>query len=69
MRYRFQWNAPIRVSPHDSNVVYHTSQYVHRTKDRGHSWETLSPDLTRNETEKQGPAGGPVSRCQTVFNQ
>jgi hypothetical protein len=39
---------------------------VHRTTDRGHSWETLSPDLTKNETEKQGPAGGPVSKDGTT---
>ncbi len=66
MRYRFQWNAPIRISPHDSNVVYHTSQYVHRTTDMGQTWETISPDLTKNESEKQGVAGGPVSRDGTT---
>ena len=58
MTYRFQWNAPIRISPHDPDVVYHTSQVVHRTRDRGHRWEVISPDLTRNDVTKQGYSGG-----------
>ena len=58
MKFRFQWNAPIRISPHDPDVVYHTSQHVHRTKDAGHSWEVISPDLTRNDKTKQDYSGG-----------
>lgn len=72
MKYRFQWNAPIRVSPHNSNVVYHTSQYVHRSSDKGRSWEIISPDLTRNEKAKQDYSGKEgVSRDNTgveVYN-
>ena len=60
LKYRFQWNAPIVFSPHDSEVVYHTSNYVHRTRDRGMSWETISPDLTRNDPTKQELPGGPL---------
>ncbi|MFQ5742395.1 MAG: WD40/YVTN/BNR-like repeat-containing protein [Acidobacteriota bacterium] len=58
MKYRFQWNAPIRISPHDPDVVYVTSQYVHRTRDGGQSWEVISPDLTRDDKTKQGYSGG-----------
>ena len=58
MTYRFQWNAPIRISPHDPDVVYHTSQVVHRTRDGGHRWEVISPDLTRNDGTKQDYSGG-----------
>ncbi len=58
MRYRFQWNAPIRISPHDADVVYHTSQVVHRTRDGGHSWEVISPDLSRNDPDRQDYSGG-----------
>ncbi len=65
LRYRFQWNAPIRLSPHDPDVVYHTSQYVHRTRDGGYSWETISPDLTRNDTTKQNFAGEPITKDNT----
>lgn len=58
MRYRFQWNAPIRISPHDPDTVYHASQYVHRTRNGGLDWEIISPDLTTNNPEMQGYSGG-----------
>ncbi|MBI4476796.1 MAG: glycosyl hydrolase, partial [Acidobacteria bacterium] len=58
MKYRFQWNAPIRISPHNPDVVYTTSQVVHRTKDGGQTWEVISPDLTTNNKSKQGYSGG-----------
>ena len=45
--YRWNWNAPIRLSPHDPNVLYFGSQFLHRSKDKGATWETISPDLTR----------------------
>ena len=61
MKHRFQWNAPIRISPHDHDVIYHTSQYVNRTSDAGYSWETISPDLTRNDTTKMEHAGGRIT--------
>lgn len=61
LEYRFQWNAPIRLSPHDPSVLYHTSQFVHRSTDEGQSWETISPDLTRNDVTKQGYAGGSLT--------
>jgi photosystem II stability/assembly factor-like uncharacterized protein len=70
-RYRFQWNAPILVSRHDPSVVYHASQYVHRTTDGGMSWETISPDLTTNTREQQGIPGGPLQHDHTgveVYN-
>ena len=61
LRYRFQWNAPIRLSPHDPEVLYHASQFVHRSTDRGQSWQTISPDLSRNDVSKQGYAGGDIT--------
>jgi photosystem II stability/assembly factor-like uncharacterized protein len=45
--YRWNWNAPIRLSPHDPNVLYFGSQFLHRSTDNGTTWETVSPDLTR----------------------
>jgi photosystem II stability/assembly factor-like uncharacterized protein len=57
-KYRFQWNAPIRLSPHNPDVLYMTSQYVHRTQDGGFTWEVISPDLTRNDKSKQDYSGG-----------
>ena len=58
MKYRFQWNAPIRISPHNPDVVYMTSQFVHRTSDGGQTWDVISPDLTRNDKTKQDFSGG-----------
>lgn len=65
LRFRFQWNAPIRISPHDPDVLYHASNVVHRTRDAGHSWEIISPDLTRDDKSKQGLAGGPITKDNT----
>jgi photosystem II stability/assembly factor-like uncharacterized protein len=61
LRYRFQWNAPTRISPHDPDVVYHVSNHVHRTTNAGQTWETISPDLTTNNPDHQGFAGGPIT--------
>jgi hypothetical protein len=61
MKYRFNWNAPIVASPHDRSVIYHAGNVLLRTDDRGLSWTEISPDLTRNEVEKQGPGGRPIT--------
>jgi photosystem II stability/assembly factor-like uncharacterized protein len=65
MKYRFQWVAPILVSTHDRNTVYHASQVVHRSRDGGMSWTVISPDLTTNDKRTQGMAGGPINGDQT----
>ena len=52
VRYRFVWDAPLHISPHDHNTVYVGSQHVHRTRNGGQSWEVISPDLTRNDSAK-----------------
>ncbi len=64
-KYRFQWTYPILFSPHDGTRLYATSQYVHVTQDEGHSWETISPDLTRNDPKTTGATGGPITLDQT----
>ena len=61
MRYRFNWNAPIIWSKHEPNTYYHGAQYLLRTRDMGTTWEKASPDLTKNEIEKQGKGGGPYT--------
>jgi len=58
VRYRFVWDAPLHISPHDHNTVYVGSQYVHRTRNGGQSWEVISPDLTLNDTTRMGFSGG-----------
>ena len=65
VKYRFQWTFPIEFSPHNPEVLYACSQYVHRSTDEGHSWEVISPDLTRNDPEKLKPSGGPITRDNT----
>ncbi|MEM7478902.1 MAG: glycosyl hydrolase, partial [Planctomycetota bacterium] len=61
MRYLFNWNAPIIWSKHEPDTYYHAAQYLLRTKDRGKTWEEVSPDLTRNQDNKQGKGGGPLT--------
>ena len=58
VRYRFIWDAPIHISPHDNNTVYVGSQHVHRTRNGGQSWEVISPDLTLNDQSRMGLSGG-----------
>ena len=63
---RFNWNAPILVSPHDSNVVYHGANKLLKSAYRGEGWTEISPDLTTNDTSKltTGKGGdGNVTYC------
>ncbi|MBS3745187.1 MAG: hypothetical protein KGY48_12610, partial [Wenzhouxiangellaceae bacterium] len=60
-KYRFNWNAPIVVSEHDPSVLYHAGNIVFKSTDRGNSWNAISPDLTRNNPEHQGPGGFPIT--------
>lgn len=60
-KYRFNWNAPILVSSHDPSVIYHGGNKLLKSTDRGVNWSEVSPDLTRNTPETQGPMGGPIT--------
>ena len=62
LKFRFQRVSPIHVSPHNPNVIYHTSQYVHKTTDEGKTWEIISPDLTAFTYETQVISGSPITR-------
>jgi photosystem II stability/assembly factor-like uncharacterized protein len=61
IKYRFNWNAPIIWSKWEPSTYYHGAQYLLKTSDMGRTWKEVSPDLTRNEKEKQGRAGGPYT--------
>jgi len=61
MKYRFNWNAPIIWSRHEPNTFYHGAQVLLKTTDMGRTWAAVSPDLTRNEKEKQGTPGVPYT--------
>ena len=65
MKYRFQWNAPIFYSPHDPHKLYTASNHLHVTTTEGQHWDVISPDLTRNDTTKLGPSGGPITKDNT----
>jgi photosystem II stability/assembly factor-like uncharacterized protein len=65
LRDRWQWVAPIVVSPHDARTVYHASQYLYASRDAGNTWARISPDLTRNDTILQRWAGGPITPDNT----
>ena len=61
LKYRTNWNAPVASSPHDSSIIYYGTQILLRSNDRGVTWTEISPDLTKNEIDKQGLNGGPLT--------
>ena len=63
--YRFQRVSPMATSPHDPEVLYYGSQYLHRTRDKGLTWEKISPDLTAHPSCCQGASGEPITRDVT----
>ncbi|MFN0157822.1 MAG: WD40/YVTN/BNR-like repeat-containing protein [Bacteroidota bacterium] len=57
---RFNWNAGIAHDPFSPTTIYYGSQFLHKSTDRGNTWQSISPDLTTNDTakQKQGESGG-----------
>jgi photosystem II stability/assembly factor-like uncharacterized protein len=64
-KYRFQWTAPIEMSPYDSHTIYFGGNVLFKSTDQGTSWTIISPDLTRNDKSKQGSSGGPLEQDNT----
>ncbi len=60
LKYRFGWTHPILFSPSNPKELLIGSQYVMKSDDYGATWARISPDLTRNQADKQGPTGGPI---------
>ncbi len=60
---RGQWLAPFILSPHNPGIIYHGSQFIHRSYDMGETWEKISPDLTYNNPEMKGDIP-----YQTIFS-
>jgi photosystem II stability/assembly factor-like uncharacterized protein len=60
VRLRFNWNAAIATDPFEVGSIYYGSQFVHKSPDRGQSWQIISGDLTSDDPEKQkqGESGG-----------
>jgi len=60
-KYRFNWNSPIVLSPHEKTTVYLAGNVLFRSPDFGKTWQPISPDLTTNDPQKLKDAGGPVA--------
>ncbi len=65
LRFRFQWTAPILISPHDPHEVFHAANVLFRSTDQGKTWQSISKDLTRNDRTKQKWSGGPITGDNT----
>lgn len=61
LKHRFQWTAPIVISPQDPETIYYGGERVFKSTDGGHSWQAISEDLTRNDKSKQQASGGPIT--------
>ncbi len=65
MKYRFNWNFPVKFSIHDPQKLYAGSNYLHVTTNEGQTWKTISPDLTRGLPETIKSSGGPITQDNT----
>lgn len=53
VKLRYNWNSALAQDPHDKASLYYGSQFLHKSTDKGNTWEVISPDLTTNDKEKQ----------------
>jgi photosystem II stability/assembly factor-like uncharacterized protein len=65
VKHRFQWTEPIVFSPHDPKTLYFAGEMLFKTTNGGMSWTAISPDLTRNDKQKQQASGGPITKDNT----
>ena len=66
--FRFNWDSPILISPHDHKRLYFASQYLHRSDDRGDSWKTVSPVLSRDKNRYELPTMGRVPSIDAAYD-
>jgi photosystem II stability/assembly factor-like uncharacterized protein len=65
VKHRFQWTEPVVFSPHDPKILYFAGEVLFKTTDGGMNWNIISPDLTRNDKQKQQASGGPITKDNT----
>ncbi|MBW4698360.1 MAG: hypothetical protein KME03_10805 [Aphanocapsa lilacina HA4352-LM1] len=66
-KHRYNWNAALAIDPFDPKTIYYGSQFVHKSPDKGNSWQIISPDLTTDDPEKQKQAeSGGLTRDVTA---
>jgi photosystem II stability/assembly factor-like uncharacterized protein len=53
VKLRYNWNSALALDPFDASTIYYGSQFVHKSSNKGDTWEIISPDLTTNDPEKQ----------------
>ena len=66
--FRFNWDSPILISPHDNQRLYFASQFLHRSDNRGDSWKKVSPDLSRGKNRYQLPTMGRVHSIDGAYD-
>lgn len=65
-RYRFNWDAPIHISPHDASVTYWGGNVLFKSDDEYYTWDIISPDLSNAEPEKLLDSGGEIYNDNTA---
>ena len=65
-RLRYNWIAPIALSPFDPRTIYAGAQVLFRSRNRGDTWEMISPDLTTNDSTKVGFPSTPYCTISTL---
>lgn len=63
--FRYNWNSPVLISPHDPHTIYTGGNYLFKSTDRGNTWTKISPDLSTNDPEKLKDSGGPLTPDNT----
>jgi photosystem II stability/assembly factor-like uncharacterized protein len=65
-RYRFQWNSPLMISPHDPKTIYYGGNHLFKSTDRGDTWEVLGEDLTTGADRNKQTIFGTVADIHTL---
>ena len=65
-RYRFQWNSPLMISPHDPKTIYYGGNHLFKSTDRGDNWEVLGEDLTTGAERDKQPIFGKIPDSKTL---
>ncbi|MGH9527971.1 MAG: VPS10 domain-containing protein, partial [Terriglobales bacterium] len=65
LKYRFQWTAPILISPFPPHALFFGANVLFKSTNQGQSWTVISPDLTRDDKAKQVSSGGPIEQDNT----
>ena len=66
---RYNWSAPLLISTHDSNVIYHGANVILRSSFRGANWEIISPDLSNNDADKIDGVGAVQYSTTTTIDE